>query len=441
MNAKIIALIVTAVIVVAGVGVFFLYGGDKSGPVSVDASLSIMGNADENATIDSDDLNIINDIISGDKAFSDYPLADVNNDKKVDSSDATAMQKMIGREPMKIYVMCRNASGEAYPQAIDYPLTKTVVVGTNLISTIIQVGAAEYVKGYTKTNYGVAHAPVLENAKGLNGTMFDLNTDDSKTAFNNLDIAVGGLDAVITMPSASYLRTSEQYISAAGIPVLRIDSSDGLDAIGGALTLGYIFGKNTEETAFNYAEKSYEILNYITDKVSGIKESEKKTFMAITMGYYISETDSPYTGVCAYSGGTTVSTLQGDGSVKIEEGQENYMNWNPDYIISFRTLDYSINYTDITTGTTLTPAQTWNNYAKYFSNMGDSYKNMIYVNCSMPVIYRIAYIAEIFYPDLFDAGYADKAHQEFVDEFMGYLGDFDVTKDMACLITYSDVVS
>lgn len=36
-------------------------------------------------------------------------------------------------------------------------------------------------------------------------------------------------------------------------------------------------------------------------------------------------------------------------------------------------------------------------------------------------------------------GNADRIHQEFMDEFMGYLGDFDVSKDMTCMITYSDV--
>ena len=71
--------------------------------------------------------------------------------------------------------------------------------------------------------------------------------------------------------------------------------------------------------------------------------------------------------------------------------------------------------------------------------MGESYENLIYINTSMPVTCRMAYIAEIFHPDLFEEGYGDRVHQQFVDNFMGYLGYFDITKDMTTMITYADV--
>ncbi len=442
MNGKIIALSVVAIVVIATVAVYVVASGNgNSDNIEVDASLAIMGNANGDATIDSEDLEIVDGIIRGELSFSDYPLADANNDGSVTEADSALIRSMIENESgITIYVICSNADGSNYIQGITYPLRNTVVVGTNLLSTVIQVGAAEYVCGYSKTNYGVAHGLIISNARDLGGSIFDLNTDASIANFQSLDAEVG-IDAVITMPSASYLRTSESYITGAGIPVLRIDSSEGLDSIGGILTIGFLYGAETEEISYRFAEMCYEVLDYIIETVASVPDGERVSFMAITMGYYISEIDSAYTGVCEYAGGVTVSTLEGDGSTRIEEGSEYYLSWNPDYIISFRTLDYSIDYTDITTGTTLTPAETWNNYASYFQNMGESYENMIYINTSMPVICRIAYIAEIFYPDLFEEGFGDSVHQEFVDNFMSYLGDFDVTTDMTTVITYDDIFS
>lgn len=441
MKSKILAVAVVAVVAVAGISAFVILSKDADS-ISVDASLSIMGNANNDFTIDSKDKDIVEKIINGELEFSDYPLADVNNDKSVNQEDLALLEKMINREKMEINVVCMGTDGNPYVQKINYPIQKTIVVGTNLLSTCIQVGATEFIKGYSSTGYGIAHKPVLDNAMNLKGSIFDLATDESKTKIRELDLQVGGLDAVITMPSPSYLKKSEAYISSAGIPILRIDSSDGFDSIGGALTIGYLYGKVTEGKAFNYAKKSYEVLDFIKNKVDGVPDEEKKTFMAITMGFYISETKSAYTGVCEFAGGKTVTTIEGNGSSKIEEKDEYYMNWNPNYIVSFRTLDYSINYKDIRTGKELTPQKTWEAYQKYFKDMGESYKNLVYINTSMPVICRIAYIASIFYPDFFDEGYADEVHQHFVDEYMSYLGaDFDVKKDMTCVIKYSDIFS
>lgn len=436
MMKKVIAIVVVLIVIVAAIAAaVIVMGGDKDkSNVDVQASLAVMGNANGDSKIDDKDLDVIEKIINGELKFADYPLADADNSGGVDQADLDLVKKMIAHESgIKINVVCKKGETQ-YIQKIEYPLKNTVVVGTNLISTMINVGCAENVCGYTKTNYGIAHAPIIDHATQLGGSITDLSTDQAKTNFSNLDTKVG-VDAIITMPSASYLKTSEAYLST--VPILRIDSSDGMDSIGGALTIGYIHGEESEKIAYKFAERSYEVLNEIEEKVKDLTADQKKTFMAITMGFYISEKNSPYTGVGEYAGGVSVSTLDGDGSQKIIDGATYYYNWNPDYIISFRTMDFSIDYTDISTGTTLTPTQTWEKYAKYFDMLGDSYKNMVYVNTSMPVICRMAYVAEIFYPDIFGDGYGDKVWQSFVDEFLGYLGDdFDVSKDMTNLITY-----
>ncbi len=445
MNAKIIAIVAVAVVVVAGGAGAFVMMNQNKDPVKVDASLLIMGNADNNAKIDSGDVDVIKKIINGDEGYTleKYPLADANNDKAVNDADVELVEKMIKHEEgITINVVCTKTDKKTqYIQPITYPLKKTVVLGTNLISTHILVGAAEFIKGYTKTNYGVAHGSVIDHAEKLGGGIFDMDTDDSVKNFKALDAKIH-LDAVVTIPSESYLKTSESVVTDAGIPLIRLNSSDGMDSIGGALTIGYIYGEDCEKIAYKYAEKSYEVLNHITNKVKDIKDEDKKTFVAITMGYYFSEDESDYVGVGEFAGGKNICTLKGNGSTKIKDGDEYYKTWRPDYMISFRTLDYTIDYTDISKAkpTTLTPKGTWDSYSKYFDMMGDSYKHLIYVNTSMPVICRMAYIAEIFYPDLFEDDYGNKVHQEFVNEFMDFLPDgFNVKTDMTVLITYDSV--
>ena len=67
--------------------------------------------------------------------------------------------------------------------------------------------------------------------------------------------------------------------------------------------------------------------------------------------------------------------------------------------------------------------------------------NYMILNGNMPVVIRIAYMAAIFYPDIFGEDYGEKAHQEFIDNFMDNLseGSYDVTVDGTFLIT-SDMV-
>jgi len=436
MNSKILAIAIVTVVVAAGAGAYVMMSGNTSSQADIDASLSIYGNADNDYKIDSEDIAIVNKIISGELSASDHPLADANCDGNVDSADITLINEMIQKKNgITIYV--HDDAGSVV--GIEYPLQYIVPVGTNLISTIIQIGGADTVVGYTKTNYGISHGPVM-GSTCIGGSIFDMNTDASLNAFMSLDASIeGGVDAVISQNSVSYLKTCASYLENAGVTILRFNTAEGLDSIAGALTIGYILGQETEGQSIEYAQTSYRILSEIEEKLKSVKESDVKTSFSVTMGYYISGIDSDYTGLTALAGSPTVSTLTGSGSTKINDGDEYYLQWNADYIISYRTLDYSIDYTDVSTGVTLTPEETWEKYMEYFKEM-DCYENMVYINTSMPVVCRIAYLAEIFYPEIFGEGYGDSVHQEFVDRFMSYLGDdFDVSEDMTCVITYDMV--
>ncbi|TQS84874.1 hypothetical protein A3207_02295 [Candidatus Methanomassiliicoccus intestinalis] len=78
-NKKIIAVIaVVIVLLVASLSYVFLKGDDDNSSESLDALLEVYGNANNDAKIDENDISIVQDIISGNKLFEDYPFADAN---------------------------------------------------------------------------------------------------------------------------------------------------------------------------------------------------------------------------------------------------------------------------------------------------------------------------------------------------------------------------
>lgn len=433
MDRRIVAIFIVAIMVITVAGAALVLGDDDKSTdnIKVDASLSICGNANGDYRIDQQDLYVINDIISNKLAVADYPLADANHDGKVDQADYDFVKSMIDKKNTYVYVY---DDSQKFVK-VNYPVTKTVVVGTNPITTAILIGAADYVLGYTSTSYPVIHKPIIDNSRKLGGTIVDLNTDEAMANFMDLDTKCGGLDAVIALPS--YLKKSTAFIEKAEIPIIRLDPRYGWDSISGALTMGYLFGETCEKRSQQFAEMTFSTLSDINKKLEQV--TSKKTYLAVAAGNSIGQLDSAYNKVCDFAGGSPIANLPGSSAEAIEQGSEGYKNYKPDYIISFRTLDYSIDWTHAVTGKVTSPQDEWNKYKAYWQDM-DCYKNLVYVNLAMPVIAQIAYVAETFYPELFEEGYADSIHQKIVNQFMEYLGSgFDVSKDMTTIFGYEDI--
>lgn len=433
MDKRIVAISIVAIMIIAVAGATLALGNDdkSTNNIEVDASLSVCGNANGDYRIDQQDLDIINDIINGKRVAADYPLADANHDSKVDQADYDFVKSMIDKKNTYVYVY---DDSQKFVK-VNYPVTKTVVVGTNPITTAILIGAADCILGYTSTSYPEIHKPIIDNSRKLGGTIGDLNTDEAMANFMDLDTKCGGLDAVIALPS--YLKKSTALIEKAEIPIVRLDPRYGWDSISGALTMGYLFGETCEKRSQQFAEMTFSMLSDINKKLEQV--TSKKTYLAVAAGNSIGQLDSAYNKVCDFAGGSPIANLPGSSAEAIEQGSEGYKNYKPDYIISFRTLDYSVDWTHAVTGKVTSPQDEWNKYKAYWQDM-DCYKNLVYVNLAMPVIAQIAYVAETFYPELFEEGYADSIHQKIVNQFMEYLGNgFDVSKDMTTIFGYEDV--
>ena len=142
MNTKIAAVLVAVIVVIAGVAVFLVTSpGGESEPVDVQASLSIYGNVHGDYVINNDDVEIIDSIIAGKEDEKRYPLADANQDGVVDEKDKEFIKSMISKKNTYLYVL----DDDDNTVKVDYPLKKTVLVGTNVLTTAILVGATDYI--------------------------------------------------------------------------------------------------------------------------------------------------------------------------------------------------------------------------------------------------------------------------------------------------------
>ena len=90
-NKQIAAVAVVAILIVAAVGVYFVMSGGDSEyrSTNTDCRLQILGNADENDYLDSNDIAKIKEMISENKYTQ---IADANNDGDLDQEDIDKIQ-------------------------------------------------------------------------------------------------------------------------------------------------------------------------------------------------------------------------------------------------------------------------------------------------------------------------------------------------------------
>lgn len=103
MNSKIIAVVIVAILAVAGIGVVVLTTGNDDSYKTVETNrLVVYGNANNDDTIDTHDLDIVKSIADGESVWDSQsnPFADTNADGVIDSKDVDLLEKIIKKEPL-----------------------------------------------------------------------------------------------------------------------------------------------------------------------------------------------------------------------------------------------------------------------------------------------------------------------------------------------------
>lgn len=122
-NTKILAVIVVIIIIIAGCGAaaFIASDDDDDDTFTTDSVAQVYGNANMDFTIDSKDVDMIQDIVDGKTTWNSTtnPFADTNADGKITQDDVDLAKKIINKESCTLYYYdyWGNAS------ALNYPIT------------------------------------------------------------------------------------------------------------------------------------------------------------------------------------------------------------------------------------------------------------------------------------------------------------------------------
>lgn len=439
-NKQIMAIVAVIVVVIAVAAAYFVLSGNnndnKSEPYDIsDIDLAVYGNANGDNTIDQKDIDLINEIIDNGYSIDSYPLADANKDGTIDSKDVDKVRDIIAGNQTDVTLI------DQYNETVtvSYPLKNLVVIGSDMIQMMIPFNGTDYVAGYVcSDSYPVVQKKLIDNTDALRLCGGRQLTADGWQALTQLDSTLqseGKEIGAIIIINDEALTDYVDDVKASGIPTIHIRCTDPYLSLSGSILLGYLLGEETEKISQEYVTDCRELLNLIDERVGDLSDSEKATFISMTMIYYVAENDSQYTYIGEAAGGLNVSGLEGDGSSKLQDTEAiTQYNGKLDAILNITTKD-CVN---------IDPSTLWENKNIDKIQNSDAFEDMVFINASMPTTIRVMYAAAVLYPEYFTVGEVDAAFQEIVDKYMSYLdetvddSDFDVSKDMMTIITYQD---
>ena len=420
----IISVAVVAVVAVAAVGFIFLGGNDNgNGNAPLASQLQIRGNANDDYTIDSKDMTILDDIIAGNSKLDDHPLADVNNDGKVDEIDKQLLQDLIDRKTgTKVYVICIDRAGKPTTVEATYPLRNVVTYGTNMQMPTLYANGGKYLAGYFATTYKVAEKSIGSSATDLGGSSRSIS-DAAWANFTKLDADKGVGALLVDYSGVKEINNArEDDLNEAKIPLIIYASANTEDEITTVLTLGFLFGGDCETMGVNYAQESWNVLKKIDDKVKGLSDADRTSYVCCTMRIYICQNDSTFNTSAASAGGIPYYKLNkefadkynGTGSDKMTstEALSNFTDIG--CIINNRSIDWGLDAE--TYKKAVVEEWTHKNGSiptyKYFEGHLDK---LVFINNLLPGAVRVAYMAHALYDDKFSMEWADGILESFID--------------------------
>ena len=448
-KTAIIAVAIVAVLVVAGVGAFLLMnnGGSNHDYDNIESKLMVRGNANSDYTIDKEDLTIIQEIIDGKKTSASFPLADANNDGKVDDKDVSLVKDIIDRkEGITLYVVCNDRDGKDTTVEVKYPLRNVVPYGTNMQMPCLFANGGKYVAGYFTSSYDVAERSISDTAVDLEGDTRKI-PDAAWANFTALDASLaskGGVGALLVDHSGIAQITDQRKadLDAAGIPMIDYSSADATDELTTVLTLGFLFGGESEKIGLNYAKTGWDVKEKIE---STLKKTEiaKKTYICGTMYIYICGPKSSFNTSATTAGGLAYASVNADFAAKYTgnstkmDSTEALSNYTDAQIfINNRSMDWGLDEDE----TKALIIDTWDHDNKgvssreYFKDFEDK---LVYVNNLLPGGVKLAYMAHAMYGDQFSREWADGVLKDYLkmgtDPFNGI--NFD---QILAYITFDD---
>lgn len=419
-SSKLIAVAAVVIIVVAAVGAYALIGNNdsKKEDTSTMGLLQVYGNANADESIDSEDLDLIQEIIDKNLDWQTlYPYADADRSGTVDAADIALVKKIINRESCEISYI----DGRDKECTVGFPVERFVIAGSMVHPVINALGATEKAVGKT------GKASSLDSV--LNAPSIDLPQVGEKayTISTELLSNVGQVDAVFTLYSTTY-DNIETTLEGTGISVVRINSEAMNKTVQAYLLIGLL--TDTIEKSHKIVDFYDKYINEIEKKVATI--SDKKTGFAsysynmCGMNYYPTQN--------MISAGITNLSDFTDNTQSVKENNEWALvdKYQGDYI--FQITEWGMSWSDEDS-----LADEYDYYGKYFTAF-DAYKagNYVVINKTLSDVVRVAFIAAYAYPEVFGEDYGYEVLEEQLELFYPYIENFDVYKDGKWIITYDE---
>jgi len=442
-NSKILAVVIVAIVIVAAVGAYVVLQSDDERQL-IDAELKVYGNADKNDKIDNSDIRVIEDIISGDKSFGDHPLADANHDGKVDASDIEQVRKIINVKPGEQIVIWHINVFDGKENAVStkYPIASAVATGAaNSLLVFKYLGINDEIKGLSYAGAPDSTLfPEFQKHVGADKRLGSSATAMSTDLVSNLASGPEKVTAVITADNRSYLATEEPILEEMGIDVVRLQAAavDEKEYLSSILLIAFLF----EDGKKGFVNKCHELIGWYSDfldDLNGKLEKVDKRASAVTSSSTraISSARSDYTDVLRAAGALFPEGIPDTSSATLSYtgGVDTWLNAiDIDYVILLRTsVDtaqdsfswYKGEAEKEREGSSIVGgAKVLREYINNFKTLECFEKGNVYVVCGdMPVMLRIAYCAQILYPDIFGEDYGDKYNLDFVKKFFGWNED------------------
>ena len=460
MNVKLIAVVAVVVVAAGAVGGVIILNNNNNSSDDTKMSdarfaLQVLGNANEDATIDNKDLKIIEKIIDGDLQYSDYPYADANNDKKVDDSDKTIVKDLIDRKSgTAAYVVntdSRSSNQAEIVTKVTYPLAKIVPYGVNIVEPIIAIDGGRCVAAYFASGYPNQEASM--QGVDLKGGSRSIG-DKAWQNFITTDATVGFDAFVLTYDArAQVLDTYVDDLNDADIPLLCFPAASPDGEANAALTLGFLFGGNSEKLGEKYADIYNEVLDTLKDKLGSLQDAEKTVYLAMTMYTSICQNSSTYqdTGLAAYgvpyyTTDAAFADKYAGTSSTASASVEALANINMQKIANYRSMDQTKSNAEIkqviidtfeyenSKGVQLLALLKG---SKLYDSTNDTLNGVYLVNNVIPAPARVAYTAAILYDSLtFD--WADGIMQKFIDEGFTSFKDKTLNDNILTVFGYDD---
>ncbi len=395
--------------------------------ISINMTLEVYGNANLDYTIDQNDVDYVNSIISGSKSTTAY--ADANQDGKIDQADIQQIQALInGNAP---YVLLLDGNGAFLN--VTLPVTRIIVeyIQNAELMRVLQLENEVVGVDFCVDQLRYIYFPNNTNIVSV-GQMY---TPDYEAVLNL------NPDVLLTFSSA----TTEKASKLPGVDVIflglyypNVTSPEASKFLQGVLKAGYIFNRVPQAT--EYATWLLNLTQTISNRTATLTDSQKQTVFMTNYPYTTSSTMTAYATidtlgqVCILAGGSNVAsvlpTYLNASSAKVDA--EWLLSQDPDYIF-LHTVRYTfsgITYADPAQGLDVSDTasiisclQNWMSQPAY-ANLKAVQNGHVYIiagdfrNNAMGGVLGAVYLAATLYPDLFSDLNPEAIHQEYITHFM-----------------------